>query len=166
MSTNRTRPDAGHERTGRRLAGCRYCGGALPPRRRSFCGGSRTQYGWKWIDGARVSEVLVAGHGCIHEWCLRSDPSYLRSEVYRRDRGVCALCGVDCTRGVTPTWQADHIVPVVEGGGECGLDNMRTLCAPCHRGVTAELHRRRAAQRREESSAGQESLFADAAETA
>jgi len=36
-------------------------------------------------------------------------------------------------------WQADHINPVAEGGGECGLENYRTLCVPCHRDVTRQL---------------------------
>jgi 5-methylcytosine-specific restriction protein A len=45
-------------------------------------------------------------------------------------------------------WEADHIVPVIEGGGQCGLENYRTLCVPCHKRVTAELARRRAARRR------------------
>lgn len=36
-------------------------------------------------------------------------------------------------------WQADHIVPVAEGGGSCGLDNLRTLCTPCHQGETEKL---------------------------
>jgi 5-methylcytosine-specific restriction endonuclease McrA len=36
-------------------------------------------------------------------------------------------------------WQADHILPVAEGGGGCSLENLRTLCLPCHRVVTAEL---------------------------
>jgi 5-methylcytosine-specific restriction endonuclease McrA len=30
-------------------------------------------------------------------------------------------------------WDADHIVAVKEGGGDCGLDNIRTLCIPCHK---------------------------------
>jgi hypothetical protein len=34
-------------------------------------------------------------------------------------------------------WDADHIRPVVEGGGECGLENMQTLCLWCHRDKTA-----------------------------
>jgi 5-methylcytosine-specific restriction endonuclease McrA len=42
-------------------------------------------------------------------------------------------------------WDADHIVPVVEGGGECDLSNIRTLCLKCHRKVTAELRQRRGA---------------------
>jgi hypothetical protein len=41
-------------------------------------------------------------------------------------------------------WEADHIVPVSEGGGACGLDNYRTLCIWCHRTVTARMRRRRA----------------------
>lgn len=41
-------------------------------------------------------------------------------------------------------WEMDHIVPVVEGGGSCGLDNLRTLCWKCHREATTELSRRRA----------------------
>ena len=39
-------------------------------------------------------------------------------------------------------WQADHIVPVAEGGGECGLENFRTLCDGCHRRETSDLRAR------------------------
>ncbi|MBX7187469.1 MAG: HNH endonuclease [Vicinamibacteria bacterium] len=45
-------------------------------------------------------------------------------------------------------WDADHINPVVEGGGGCGLDNYRTLCVTCHRGETSTLATRRAEARR------------------
>jgi hypothetical protein len=38
-------------------------------------------------------------------------------------------------------WDADHIRPVAEGGGECGLDNMQTLCLWCHREKTAGMLR-------------------------
>nr|XP_010936358.1 DNA annealing helicase and endonuclease ZRANB3 isoform X1 [Elaeis guineensis] len=33
-------------------------------------------------------------------------------------------------------WHADHMVPVYKGGGECTLENMRTLCVACHFDVT------------------------------
>ena len=39
-------------------------------------------------------------------------------------------------------WEADHIVPVVEGGGQCGPENYRTLCCRCHPKVTNELRQR------------------------
>jgi 5-methylcytosine-specific restriction enzyme A len=50
-------------------------------------------------------------------------------------------------------WEADHVVPVVEGGGECALSNYRTLCLPCHRAETAKLAARRAEKRRREKGA-------------
>ena len=34
-------------------------------------------------------------------------------------------------------WDADHIKPVAQGGGECGIENYQTLCVWCHRGKTA-----------------------------
>ncbi|XP_060205009.1 uncharacterized protein LOC132632894 isoform X4 [Lycium barbarum] len=40
-------------------------------------------------------------------------------------------------------WHADHIVPVYKGGGECRIENMRTLCVACHADVTAAQHSER-----------------------
>jgi hypothetical protein len=39
-------------------------------------------------------------------------------------------------------WDADHIVPVAEGGGACDLSNIRTLCLICHRDATRQLRSR------------------------
>ena len=39
-------------------------------------------------------------------------------------------------------WEADHIIPVVEGGGCCGLDNLRTLCWRCHAAASKALRAR------------------------
>ena len=47
-------------------------------------------------------------------------------------------------------WDMDHIIPVVEGGGGCGLDNLRTLCIPCHRKVTKKLMVKLAENRKDE----------------
>jgi len=103
----------------------------------------------------------------VHEWKLRTDPGYLREQVFARDRGVCAGCGID-TEGLRKEfrkldyrarrqflkewklkegwrrslWDADHVIPVAEGGGECDLANMRTLCLKCHRSATGELRKR------------------------
>jgi 5-methylcytosine-specific restriction endonuclease McrA len=98
---------------------------------------------------------------------LRTQPGYVREKVLERDRGICAGCGVDAlaasralrysrgprrkellahwglrSRTRRSLWDADHVVPVAEGGGECDLDNIRTLCLRCHRAATRELRRR------------------------
>lgn len=127
---------------------CRYCGGSIIPPKRTFCSSA-----------------------CIHEYRLRSSGSYLRDQVYLRDCGICAICGLD-TKELASTlskmqlddpardillkqnnihltrkiklrkrggglWDADHIVQVQDGGGECGLENIRTLCIRCHKIITA-----------------------------
>eukprot|EP00916_Digyalum_oweni_P012075 GHVL01019962.1.p1 GENE.GHVL01019962.1~~GHVL01019962.1.p1 ORF type:complete len:229 (-),score=27.40 GHVL01019962.1:265-951(-) len=35
-------------------------------------------------------------------------------------------------------WNADHIKPVEMGGGQCGLDNIQTLCCVCHKYKSGE----------------------------
>jgi len=139
VSTRRTAPGgwvdkAKHPRV------CRRCGAEVPRGRYTFC-----------------------SDACVHAWKLRTDPGYLREQVFRRDKGVCAVCGLDtellrkdkrkldyAARRVferewgrrRSLWDADHIVPVAEGGGECDLANMRTLCLKCHREATAALRAR------------------------
>lgn len=44
-------------------------------------------------------------------------------------------------------WQMDHVKPVVEGGGSCGLDNLQSLCLRCHKVATAKLAGRRKGKR-------------------
>ena len=110
---------------GKRRPDCRWCGGPVLWPRRTFCKAE-----------------------CVNEWRIRTDPGYLRCEVYTRDRGICVKCGVNSVEhSTTPwraghLWQADHIIPVVEGGGECDLTNIQTLCTACHKGATAELRKR------------------------
>ena len=95
----------------------------------------------------------------------------LRKAVFERDHGVCAECGLDTeallraidalpvedwqkarlraqqmreATGVSnpPFWHSDHILAVSEGGGACGIENLRSLCHRCHLRVTAEQRKR------------------------
>jgi len=123
---------------------CRWCRTEVPKGRRTFCSDT-----------------------CVHDWKLRTDPGYLREKVFDRDQGVCAQCGkntVALRRDMRKLdyaarrqflkewrlvegsrkslWDADHIIPVAEGGGQCDLTNMRTLCLLCHREATRALRER------------------------
>ncbi len=78
----------------------------------------------------------------------RGYSSTIRYIVGLRDDGLCAECENQSARW--GSWEADHILSVVEGGGGLGLDNFQTLCADCHKEKTRELRRRLAAARRAE----------------
>jgi 5-methylcytosine-specific restriction endonuclease McrA len=43
-------------------------------------------------------------------------------------------------------WQADHVRPVSDGGGETPITNYRLLCPVCHGGVTHALMQDRKAR--------------------
>ena len=128
---------------------CRWCNGSVKPPKKTMCSPE-----------------------CVHEILIRTSTNYLRTCVYKRDKAICAMCGVD-TKDIAKQainlvdkereeflkeysislkrkiwikkhggglWDADHIVPVVKGGGLCGLDNLRTLCIKCHKNETKILN--------------------------
>lgn len=85
-----------------------------------------------WLG--RPIAALASGHRPWRPW------------TYKPCR--CVFCVAIREAEELARWEADHIVPVVEGGGLCGLDGYRTLCIPCHKRKTAALARRRAERRR------------------
>jgi len=84
-----------------------------------------------WCRGV-VMRGDFCGDECRREWRIRSEPFYARIKVLERDGAFCAFC-----KQVTEDWHVDHIRPVQDGGGCCGLENLRTLCHPCHLRWTA-----------------------------
>lgn len=84
---------------------------------------------------------------CSDECFYRNTPRLMRSLVRRRDKGICAQCGSDTK--CEGSWEMDHVIPIAEGGGLCGVEGYRTLCIPCHKTVTAELATRLAQTRQD-----------------
>src|SRR5690242_7338900 len=52
---------------------CRWCELEVPAGRQTFCS--------EW---------------CVEEWKLRTSAAHLRERVFERDRGICAVCHLDC----------------------------------------------------------------------
>ena len=132
-------------KTGRSL--CVWCGVAVEGRRVRWC-----------------------SDDCVLDYKLaRGDQGAARKLVWKLHRGVCQLCKTDVNkqrralskqfgsifemRRTRPElydqcrWDADHIVPIVEGG-KLDRTNLRTLCRRCHKDVTKKLRARLAAKRK------------------
>lgn len=128
---------------------CRWCGEACQPTR-------------QWHSP------------CVAAYKIAYWGSEARKAVLARDKGVCALCGVNAERAFKEAraaelstqrglyrrvtvasgdfWQADHITPLVEANRDdlslWGLQNLRLLCTACHKAETKALAGRRAASRK------------------
>lgn len=126
--------------------GCRGCGELIPKGRQTWC-----------------------SKACVDLF----DPQRVLFHVKQRDKGICVKCGFD-TKGAYQRWyadcrakdiprnchlakqlpsfpraaQIDHIIPFSEGGLTV-LENMRTLCEPCHKQRTKDWHRDRAQARKQ-----------------
>lgn len=167
MSTHRVSPRAGRVDPAKLPRGpegralCRTCGVEVPPRRRTFCS-SACADDWAVRNNPAIMrqrvfqrdkgvcarcgvDAAVLGRVLAAEWdrvkMARTAPERREREAFRqRYRWYFSR---------TSYWDADHIKPVSEGGGECSLENMRTLCVPCHQVATRELAKRTASHRRQ-----------------
>lgn len=142
---------------------CRWCGSPAAPGRRSWCSddcqreffvransSDAARYVFERDQGVCALCSLDTARMKTRLWNIRAR----LTDVFRQRSGdgwerwkriVRALRRKGWHDPVCESlWQVDHIVPVVEGGGCCGLEGLRTLCVPCHKAETAALARRRA----------------------
>lgn len=99
---------------------CRKCKGELTGRKTRFC-------------SYNCSEAF---------WMLRHWANF-RLDIFKEDNWTCRRCGYEAAHNGTAALQADHIIPLADGGPEFLRSNIRTLCIPCHKVITKAWHNRR-----------------------
>jgi 5-methylcytosine-specific restriction endonuclease McrA len=149
---------------------CTWCGQEVPKGRISWCGNEcvekyriRNDAGYARLKVKERDHGICAGCGRDARRIgrimskLRQRAGYhWQHEITKPQFGVLftRLCCTDQApfrawrKYRDHDWEADHIVPVVEGGADLGLENLRTLCLACHQIETARLAARRAEARR------------------
>lgn len=136
---------------------CRFCKQRVTaPRRKTFCSDACV-HEWQVRSNVQYARgmVFLRDQGVCSECGL--DTVELEQQMielktadlaeWERQWAEMIVDGWDPKRK-SSLWDADHIKPIAEGGGLCGLENMRTLCIPCHRTHTNELKKRLAQQRK------------------
>lgn len=171
MKPPRHGPSAGYPKDTDGWPLCRYCGGRCPTRRNTFCS-HECVHEWKIRSSAAYARAAVGQRdGGICASCgadtaaLMNGLTGLRRRIntgatsaeriqaardYAAEAQRLRVLGFNCRihwsgwPEAGQFWQADHIMPVEHGGGMAGLDNLQTLCTPCHKAKT----RAQAAQRK------------------
>eukprot|EP00760_Papus_ankaliazontas_P015126 PhM_4_TR16358/c0_g2_i1/m.81850 len=133
-----------------------------------FCSGTcRAEYFVRRSSSAVRAQVYQLEHaqcrgcGVDCDALLQKLKSIATTDVGYRERTDCLLSAMP-TLSLFPDavrlavyapsegalWQVDHVLPVADGGGMCGLENLQTLCTACHRQKTKwENEERRQAKR-------------------
>lgn len=143
---------------GKKLLECRWCHSIISGKRRSFCSDACVHEHKLRSDVAYMrTAVFDRDHG-ICSIC-KKDCEKLRIEGLKilQTDGEQSLkkflkqygypdrrIKLFLSRKGAALWDADHIIPVSWGGGGCGLNEMRTLCVPCHDFITHDQRRMRA----------------------
>jgi 5-methylcytosine-specific restriction protein A len=143
---------------------CRWCGVVVKAPRRSWCGQACVDAYLDATDFARQRERvferdrgICAECGCDTEKVMRVMRRAADSYFAMTTRGTMLEYSFECHakvicsalhyRTARSYWECDHIVEVVRGGGN-ELENLQTLCVPCHKLKTKRLHKERAQERR------------------
>jgi len=130
---------------------CRSCGNILTGRRTSFCHDLCVHnYRLRADRTYAVQQVFLRDRGvCKACGCdteqLREDMGKLPQaarEARAQALGI-SLHRVRLTsnRRLPRLWDLDHSVRVADGGGSCGIDNLATLCLPCHQAKSRKERR-------------------------
>lgn len=158
-----SRPEAA--RAARQQARCKLCCGPVEPPRRTLCSDSCAHQLTLRAQGSYLRKCLVRRDSAVCSICGVNAGAAARAAVKAavavKGKGASveaqlaaatqALTGDPSWVKLVPhlrlsprrqkpmvgsLWQGDHINPVSNGGGLCGLENMRTLCSVCHSDVT------------------------------
>lgn len=149
---------------------CRWCHRETPHPHNTFCGPACV-HAWKLradagylrgcvyardhgvcaqcgTDTARLIDELAARVPCVvagSPYARRIDP------ILGKHRALLTARRYDLGRSL---WAADHIVPVSQGGGQCDLGNIQTLCVPCHKAKSRAEAQKRANDKRRDKARG------------
>lgn len=100
------------------------------------CGDDTGRSNGRWCGACRV------------KWWIITSPSSARYHVARRDRGVCCECKTEVEGAA---WQVDHVLPLWQADRDpwfWTLENLQTLCIPCHQAKSAREANQRAKEAR------------------
>jgi 5-methylcytosine-specific restriction enzyme A len=124
---------------------CRYCKKSVKPPKRTFCSADCVHEYRIRSDGSYLRECVFARDQGVCAICLidtKETAELLTSTKGEIRDQILKSHNIHKTRKINPEknggglWDADHITPVKDGGGECGMENIRTLCISCHKIIT------------------------------
>tara|TARA_B100001093_G_C26359867_1_gene814031 strand:+ start:128 stop:601 length:474 start_codon:yes stop_codon:yes gene_type:complete len=133
------------------LTCCRWCGKGVKPPRRTMCSPECVHELQLRTNGRYLRDCVYKRDKGICKLC-NTDTKLIaktalsltgeKKKEYLKENRVSLKRKIWIRKHGGGLWDADHIIPVKEGGGMCGLENIRTLCIKCHKVVTKESYKK------------------------
>ncbi len=130
---------------------CRWCNGPVKPPRRTMCSPECVHEILIRTNGRYLRDCVYARDKGICKLCNIDTKKQAKKALslegderkkYLIDNKILLKRKIWKRKHGGGLWDAEHIIPVKEGGGMCGLENIRTLCIKCHKGVTKESYKK------------------------
>ena len=130
---------------------CRWCGGDVKPPRRTMCSPECVHELLIRRDNRYIRDCLYKRDKGICVLCKTDTKEIAKKALtlngnerkeYLKEYNIGMKRKIWKRKHGGGLWDGDHIIPVKEGGGQCGLDNLRTLCIKCHKKVTKDSYKK------------------------
>ena len=130
---------------------CRWCGGDVKPPRRTMCSPECVHELLIRRDNRYIRDCLYKRDKGICVLCNTDTKDIAKKALsleyndrveYLKEFNIGIKRKIWKRKHGGGLWDADHIIPVKEGGGQCGLDNLRTLCIKCHKEITKNSYKK------------------------
>lgn len=131
---------------------CTWCGGKIPKPRTRWCSDRCVAEFRERCDPSKYVQLVVERDGMVCRECGRDIKQSIEAAELEAKQKLPTSGHWEARERIERRhgkargnwYEVDHIVPVVEGGGLCGLDNLRLVCGACHAVATRKLAGRRA----------------------
>ncbi len=134
------------------LTCCRWCGNGVKPPRRTMCSPECVHELQLRTNGRYLRDCVYQRDKGICKLCNTDTKQISKTALslsgpakieYLNDNNISLKRKIWVRKHGGGLWDADHIIPVKEGGGLCGLENIRTLCLNCHKIVTKSSYEKK-----------------------
>jgi len=130
---------------------CRWCNSSVFPPRKTMCSPECVHEILLRTNGRYLRDCVFKRDKGICSMC-KTDTKIIAKkaftlndidkEKYLKEHNITMKRKIWKRKHGGGLWDADHIIPVKEGGGKCGLNNLRTLCIKCHKIVTKNSYKK------------------------
>lgn len=130
---------------------CRWCNKSVYPPRKTMCSPECVHEILLRTNGRYLRDCVYKRDKGICNMCKTDTKiiakqaltlSETEKEIYLKEQNITMKRKIWKRKHGGGLWDADHIIPVKKGGGQCGLDNLRTLCIKCHKIVTKNSYKK------------------------